>query len=146
MSISKFFLIVSSCHLKPVISKPVTRIFAISGWKLIQGYSEASANHNLQPPFCNRMCATRAPSTPKYSLPLQQKRHTRTFLVSKLIRLPQNLYLHLHFLIVSELIIRCCKFSCHAKLTAPRLTLALSNLFQNSFCPNLHLHYSICAN
>ena len=53
------------------------------------------------------------------------------------INFPQNLHFHFHLLIVSELIVlRWCKFSCHAKFAAPKL--ALPNPFGNYFRPNLH--------
>ena len=51
--------------------------------------------------------------------------------------------------IVSELIFRWCKFSCHAKLAAPKLTLTPPNLFRkNQFYPNLHLQlrFLSCVN
>ena len=44
--------------------------------------------------------------------------------------------------IVTESVLRWCKFSCRPKLAAPKLRLTLLSLFRNSFCPNLHLSSS----
>ena len=56
-----------------------------------------------------------------------------------LLQFSRNLHLHSNFSMVPDWIIPWCRFSCHAKLAAPKLTLTLLNLFQKEFCPNLQV-------
>ena len=65
-------------------------------------------------------------SWPKY--PCNRKTYTHLLLFSEVSS--PKLTLTLTFLIVSELVLRWCKFSYHAKLAAPKLTLTLPNLFR----------------
>ena len=58
----------------------------------------------------------------------------------------QNLHSHLHVLIVSKLILRWCKLSCHINLAAPKLALALRICFElilSRLAPTLTL-FNLC--